>query len=66
MILAQLVYETNIDSNTGIYLEGDFRCTIDALLRFDNLYNAYALKEVDTIIIDDVTDELKITLKGGE
>ena len=65
MTLAQLLHEINIDNNTGIYVEGNFRCTIGALLRVDNLYNAYALMEVDMITIDDyIPDELKITLKG--
>ena len=62
MTLEKLLFQIKIDTAAGIYLDGKFRCTIDALLRVDNLYNAYALLEVDTITIDDSTDNLKIIL----
>ena len=63
MTLEKLLFQIKIDSDTGIYFEGKFRCTISTLMSSDIFYNAYALLEVDSIAIDDVyTDKLKITL----
>ena len=67
MTLAQLLHEINIHGDTGIYLEGKFRGSIATLMRLENLYNAYAYLEVDTITCDDVyTDNLKIILNRKE
>ena len=64
MTLEELLFEINIHSDTGIYLEGKFRGSVATLMSLENLYHAYAHLEVDTITCDDVyTDNLKITLK---
>lgn len=65
MTLEELLIKIKIDSDTGIYLEGKFMCSIFTLMRLDYFYKAYAHLVVDTIAIDDVyNDKLKITLKG--
>ena len=65
MTLEKLLSKIKIDSDTGFYFEGKFRCSIAELMSSDIFYNAYAHLEVDSIAIDDVyTDKLKITLKS--
>ena len=62
MTLEKLLFQIKIDGDAGIYFEGKFRGTVSTLMGSDIFYNAYALLEVDTITIDDATDNLKIIL----
>ena len=62
MTLEKLLFQVKIDSDTGIYFEGNFRCTVSTFMSSDIFYNAYALLDVDTITTDDSTDNLKIIL----
>ena len=62
MTLEKLLFQIKIDGDAGIYFEGKFRGTVSTFMGLDIFYNAYALLEVDTITIDDSTDNLKIIL----